>query len=168
VHATLLESIPFTYELLVRPLTLHERDRYCSEAAIMEPLLGMPAGWLPRDRTELDTYMRDTLAGGSLVVTDASRALARALLYPPRWYIAWPAFRATQLFTIGTLPPAIRQAYGFEWRARDARAFARWTALLRTLQRLLPAIARQWPIARRRKVIPVPKAFAEQAKNPAR
>ncbi len=47
VHATLLESIPLTYELLVRPLTLHERDRYCSEAAIMEPLLGMPAGWLP-------------------------------------------------------------------------------------------------------------------------
>ncbi len=49
VHATLLESIPLTYELLVGPLTLRERDRYCSEAAIVEPLLGMPAGWLPRD-----------------------------------------------------------------------------------------------------------------------
>ena len=83
----------------------------------MEPLLGMPAGWLPRDSAQLDTYMRDMLAGGSIVVTDTSRALARAVLYPPQWYVAWPAFRAMQLLTIGSLPPSIRQAYGFDWRA---------------------------------------------------
>ena len=150
VHATLLESIPLTYELLVGPLTLRERDRYCTEAAIIEPLLGLPAGWLPRDSAQLDAYMREMLAGGSIVVTDTSRALARAVLYPPRWYVAWPAFRATQLLTIGSLPPAIRQAYGFDWRARDARALARWTALLRTSLRLLPPLAREWPMARRR------------------
>ena len=150
VHATLLESIPLTYELLVGPLTLRERDGYCSEAAIMEPLLGMPAGWLPRDSAQLDTYMRETLAGGTIVVTDTSRALARAVLYPPQWYLAWPAFRAMQLLTIGSLPPSIRQAYGFEWRARDERAFARWTTALRTSLRQLPSLAREWPMARRR------------------
>lgn len=150
VHATLLESIPLTYELLAGSLTRRERDRYCSEAAIMEPLLGMPAGWLPRDSAQLDTYMSEMLAGGSLVVTDTSRALARALLYPPRWYVVWPAFRAMQLLTIGSLPPPIREAYGFEWRARDVRAYARWTALLRASVRLLPPLAREWPVARRR------------------
>jgi uncharacterized protein (DUF2236 family) len=150
VHATLLESIPLTYELLVGPLTPQERDQYFFEAAIMEPLLGMPAGWLPRNSTQLDAYMGEMLAGGSLVVTDTSRALARALLYPPRWYVAWPAFRGMQLLTIGSLPPLIREAYGFEWHARDERAFARWMALLRTSQRLLPPVARQWPMARRR------------------
>ena len=150
VHATLLESIPLTYELLVGPLTARERDRYCSEAAIMEPLLGMPAGWLPRDTGQLDAYMREMLAGGRLVVTDTSRALSRAVLYPPQWYAVWPAFRAMQLLTIGSLPPSIRQAYGFEWHARDARAFARWTALLRTSLRLLPPLAREWPAARAR------------------
>ena len=149
VHATLLESIPLTYELLVGPLSLRERDRYCSEAAIMEPLLGMPGGWLPRDTAQLDAYMCEMLAGRSIAVTDTSRALARALLYPPRWYLAWPAFRAVQLLTIGSLPPSIRQAYGFEWRGRDMRAFARWTALLRTSVRLLPPLAREWPMARR-------------------
>ena len=150
VHATMLESIPLTYELLVGPLTIRERDRYCSEAAIMEPLLGMPDGWLPRDWAQLDAYMRQTLAGGSIVVTDTSRALARAVLYPPRWSLLWPAFRAVQLLTIGLLPPSIRQAYGFEWRARDVRAFARWTTLIRTSLRLLPPRAREWPMARRR------------------
>lgn len=148
VHATLLESVPLAYDLLVTPLTPLERDRYCAEAAIMEPLLGLPAGWLPRDSAQLDTYMREMLAGGGIVVTDTGRALARALLYPPQWALAWPAFRAVQLLTIGSLPPSIRRAYGFEWRGRDQRAFARWTALLRTSRRLLPPPAREWPMAR--------------------
>ena len=93
--------------------------------------------------------MHGMLAGHMLAVTDTSRALARAVLYPPRWYMAWPAFRAMQVLTIGSLPPSIRQAYGFEWRARDVRAFGRWTALLRTSVRLIPPRARQWAMARR-------------------
>jgi uncharacterized protein (DUF2236 family) len=151
VHATLLESIPLTYELLVGPLSPQERDQYCAEAAIMEPLLGMPAGWLPRNTQQLDAYVRETMASGNIAVTDTSRTLARAVLFPPQWYVGWPAFRAAQLLTIGTLPRAIREAYGFEWGARDARAFSRWMALLRTTRRLLPPIAREWPMARRRK-----------------
>lgn len=150
VHATLLDSIPLVYERLVGPLTDRERDRYCAEAAIMEPLLGMPAGWLPRDSAQFRLYMRDMQASGTLVVSDTSRALAQALLYPPQWWLVWPVFRVMQLLTIGTLPPAIREAYGFEWRARDERALARWTTLLRTLVRILPPIAREWPIARQR------------------
>lgn len=148
VHATLLESIPLAYERLVGPLTRAEQDQYCTEASIMEPLLGMPAGWLPRNWAQLDAYMREVLASDTLTVTDTSRALARAVLYPPKWYLAWPIFRPIQLLTIGTLPPAIRRAYGFRWNARDERAFARWTTLVRTLVRLLPPMAREWPMAR--------------------
>jgi uncharacterized protein (DUF2236 family) len=149
VHGTLLESIPLVYELLVGPLSTRERDQYCAEATIMEPLLGMPDGWLPRDWAQLDAYMRETMAGGSLMVCDTSRALARAVLYPPRWYVAWPAFRAVQVLTIGLLPAPVRHAYGFQWRPRDERAFARWAALVRTTRRLLPPAARQWRMARR-------------------
>ena len=151
VHATQLDSMPLAYELLVGPLTRRERDRYCSDAAIMEPLMGMPPGWLPRDSAQLDIYMQQMLASGSLVVTDTSRALAQALLYPPMWRLLWPAFRAMQLITIGTLPPSLRRAYRFEWPARDERALARWTAVLRRSLRVLPPFIREWPIARRRK-----------------
>ncbi len=160
VHATLLDSIPLTYERLVGPLTPRERDRYCLEATVMEPLLGMPDGWLPRESAQLDTYMREMLAGGTLVVTDTSRALAHALLYPPRWWLAWPAFRAMQLFTMGSLPRSIREAYGFEWRPRDERALARWTRLIRGAVRLLPPIARHWPAAYRTAVLAVPSRSA--------
>lgn len=148
VHATLLDSIPLTYEQLVGPLSARERDQYCVEAAIMEPLLGIPDGWLPRSAVELNTYMRDTLDSGTLVVTETSRALAHALLYPPKWQLMWPAFRVMQLMTIGSLPPAIRDAYGFAWHPRDARALARWTMVLRASLRVLPPLAREWPIAR--------------------
>lgn len=152
VHATLLESIPLTYEMLVAPLTLRERDRYCVEAAIMEPLLGIPAGRLPRDAAALDIYMRDMLDSGTLIVSDASRKLARAILFPPKWFFLWPVFRVIQLMTIGSLPPSIREAYGFEWRAHDARALARWMSIIRTFLRMLPPFVREWPLARRRDV----------------
>lgn len=148
VHATLVESILLTYELVVGPLTSGERDRYCAEAAIMEPLLGMPAGWLPRDSASLDAYMRGMHADGVLAVNDTSRTLARAVLFPPMWRALWPMFRALQVLTIGTLPPAIRAAYGFEWRARDRNALARWAGWLRMSRRLLPPMAREWPASR--------------------
>jgi len=148
VHATLLESIPLVYERLVGPLTTRERDQYCAESRIMEPLLGMPAGSLPSNADQLDTYMREMFAGDRLMVTDTSRALARALLYPPNWHVAWPAFRAMQLLTIGSLPPSIRDAYEFEWTPRDERALLRWTAILRGSLRLMPSAAREWKMAR--------------------
>jgi len=150
VHATLLDSVPSVYEQLVGPLSSEERDHYCLESSLMEPLLGIPAGSLPRDRAQLDVYMRDVFAGGTLEVTDTSRALARAVLYPPGWHVAWPLLRPLQLLTIGSLPAAVRAAYGFEWSPRDVRALARWTRVLRILIRVLPPAVRQWPAARRR------------------
>ena len=145
VHSTLVESTLQSYERLVDSLSAQERDRYCAESAIMEPLLGMPRGLLPRSWADLTMYIRDMMAGDTITVTDRSRAIARAVLSPPRWYVAWPAFRPFQLITIGSLPPGIRDAYGFEWRARDERALARWTTLIRTSLRLLPRVATEWP-----------------------
>jgi uncharacterized protein (DUF2236 family) len=166
VHATLVDSIPRTYELLVGPLTPNERDRYCEEAAVMEPLLDLPPGRVPRCSTALDAYMRAVVDSGAIAVTDTSRALARAVLFPPGWWLLWPVFRPVQLITIGLLPAAIREAYGFAWTPRHARALARWASVLRLLRRVLPAAAREWPSARRRGrggepgISPVPAAPA--------
>lgn len=150
VHATLIDSIPRTYELLGAALAPQERDRYCAEAAVMEPLLDIPAGLLPRTGADLDAYMREMLDGGSLAITERTRALAHAALFPPRWQLLWPAFRPVQLMTIGLLPPAIRDAYGFSWTAREARALVRWTTVLRLLLRAIPAFIRHWPASRKR------------------
>ena len=150
VHATLLDSIPLVYEQLVGALTTDERDRYCAEAVVIEPLFGIPEGLLPRDSAGLDAYVQEMLASGRLVVNPRSRAIARAILFPPGWRLMWPAFRVLQLITIGLLPPAIRNGYGFTWRARDARALGRWTTALRLLHHLTPRVIREWPASRRR------------------
>ncbi len=153
VHVTLIDSILMTYGRLVAPLSVAERDRYCAEAAIMEPLLGMPPGWLPRTSAQLarsvDAKMRNAVMPGS-----RSRALGRAVLFPPGWRLAWPAFRAAQVMTIGLLPPPVRDGYGFAWTDRDARALDRWTRMLRTTHRVLPRLLRQWPAVRRRQPTP--------------
>ena len=116
----------------------------------MEPLLDIPAGLLPRNTTDLDAYMREILGSGRIAITPRSRALARAVLFPPRWRLLWPAFRPAQLITIGLLPVAVRDAYGFEWTEREARALARWTAALKFLRRMTPALLREWPASRKR------------------
>jgi uncharacterized protein (DUF2236 family) len=163
VHTTLLDSIPLTYELLVGPLTADERERYCAEAAVMEPLLDIPAGLLPRSTTQLEAHMRDMLDSDRVAITPGSRALARAVLFPPRWWLLWPAFRPVQLLTIGSLPPAIREAYGFEWTERDARALTRWTTALKWFRRMMPVALREWPSARKRSsATPVMPASAAQ------
>lgn len=153
VHATLLDSIPRTYELLVAPLTQEERDRYCAEAAVMEPLLDIPTGLLPRNTTELAAHMGDMLGDGTVAIAPGTRALARAVLFPPRWRLLWPLFRPVQLITIGLLPAAVREAFGFEWNHHDARALVRWTTALKLLRRLLPASVRQWPPPRQRSTV---------------
>jgi uncharacterized protein (DUF2236 family) len=150
VHATLLDSIPLVYEQLVGALTTDERDRYCAEAVVIEPLFGIPVGLLPRDSAGLDAYVQEMLASRRLVVSPRSRAIARAILFPPGWRLMWPVFRVVQLITIGLLPPAIRDEYGFTWQARDARALGRWTTALRLLQHVTPRVIREWPASRRR------------------
>ena len=117
----------------------------------MEPLLDIPEGLLPRDSAQLDAYVREMLHSRRIVVSATSRALARAILFPPGWRVMWPAFRALQLITIGLLPPQIREGYGFRWTARDARAFSRWTAALRQLRQAAPPFVREWPASRSRK-----------------
>lgn len=149
VHATLVQSILLAFHRLVRPLSEQEQNRYCAEAAIMEPLMAMPDGWLSRDVAGLDAYVEHMLGSDEIRVTATARRLAESVLSPPWRHAAWPLLRPVRLLTIGSLPPAIRQAYGFSWRASDERALTRWTTMLRASRRCLPAAAREWPMARR-------------------
>lgn len=166
VHATLLESIPLTYELLVGPLTPAERERYCEEAAIIEPLLGIPAGTLPRQTGDLQAYMSEILQSGRIAVTDTSRALASQVLYPPLSPVLWPALRPVRLITIGLLPPPIREAYGFRWGAAEDRALTRWVSVVRTVRSSLPALLREWSVARAAERRPWPSSAQPRAVRP--
>lgn len=149
VHLTLLESIPLTYELLVGPLTHEERDRYCVEAAVMEPLLDIPPGTLPRRWSDVSPAIGVVMAEGRIAATPRTAALGRDVLFPRGSNLLWPAFRPVRLITIGLLSPDLRELYEFRWTAADARALDRWAGAIRLGRRILPAVAREWPSARR-------------------
>jgi uncharacterized protein (DUF2236 family) len=147
VHATMLDSVPLAYRLFAGPLTPDEADRYCAEASTIAPLLHIRDRLLPRSCAELDCYMKAMYDSGEIYVTPTARLLARSLLAPPIG-LATPLLAPIRLTTIGLLPPAIRQGYGFEWHAKDERALRRWVTVLRRLRSLLPPLLREWPAVR--------------------
>jgi uncharacterized protein (DUF2236 family) len=148
VHATLVDSFLLTYETYVRSLSPAQRDAYCLESAGIEGRLRIPAGSLPRDVAALDAYVSARLRSGDIHVTDTARDLARGILHPPRSAPLWPALAVLRLSTVGLLPPALREAYGFAWSPRRAAALRASTVAIRGLLPLVPPLVRHWSTAR--------------------
>jgi uncharacterized protein (DUF2236 family) len=147
VHATLLDSLPLTYERFVGPLTAAEKDAYCAEASGIEPLLGIPPGYLPRSTAELRAYLDGMYAGGEIAVGDTARALAGDLLAPPARPLA-PLNALAHLPAIGLLPPAMREAYGFPWGPGREALLGGTAGAVRALLGVTPPALRHWPAAR--------------------
>ena len=147
VHATLIDSMWLAYESFVGPLTLDERDRYCAEACATGEALGIPAENVPRNAAQVREYLDRMYASGQIVVSQDAKNLAAALFSPP----LGPAValgRVTRLVTVGLLPPAIREGYGFTWDARREKTCRALVSVVRRVRRLLPPMLREWPSSR--------------------
>jgi uncharacterized protein (DUF2236 family) len=148
VLATLMESVPLTYERLVAPLSREEQERYCVEVRGVGDLLGIPSEMIPRDPEEVHAYVQDRIGKGEIVVTDLARRLAQDILHPPFDAAYWPVARLLRLATAGTLDPRLRAGYGLIWTPREARALARWTRVTRGLRTMTPAPIARWRASR--------------------
>jgi uncharacterized protein (DUF2236 family) len=149
VHATLIESVLLTYELLVGPLTRVELDDYCAVSAPSSIELGMREEEAPRTWSQLQDYLRRTYASGTISVGPQASELADALLRTSMPGPMAPARWVTGLLTSGMLPPAIREEYGLTWNATRQRRFERLTATIRMVRRVTPAPVAIWADARR-------------------
>ena len=148
VHVTLLESLPLTYDLLVRPMTADERDTYCVEAAQVAIDLGAHPDHIPRTWQAAQDYLARMYASGTIAVGPTACALA-ARVMAPLGSIAAPFEWMNRILTVGMLPPSIRAAYGFTWTSRDIRQLQRVTTTMRTARRATPRVLALWPDARR-------------------
>jgi uncharacterized protein (DUF2236 family) len=148
VHVTLVDTFLMTYERFVAPLTPTERDRYCLEATVSAPLLGLTPDALPRSAAELSACMARMLASGEVAVNDTARRLADEIVSRGLPWPARPLLALARLPTVGLLPAPIREAYGFEWTPRQERALRLLATATRRTLPLLPPLFRHWPRAR--------------------
>ena len=148
VHATLLETIPAVYELLVQPMTDSERDAYCAESAQVAIDLGARREDVPITWAAMRAYLDHMYASGAITVGTDARALEARVL-SPLGLIGAPYDWFNRLLTVGLLPAAIRAQYGYTWSEGDARSLRRVAAIVRAGRRLTPAALARWPEARR-------------------
>lgn len=149
VHATLVESMPMFYEMLVRPLTPAERDAYCAEAAPVAMALNACPGEVPGSWAALQSYLDRSYASGRITVSAQAGELAAAVLSPPFGPLGAPGTAMNRLLTLGTLPSSVRAQYGFEWPRRDDHALGLVVRGLRTSRFALPDRLAKWKAARR-------------------
>lgn len=148
VHATLLESVPLLHERLVAPLSDADHDAYCMEAAPVAIALGARPADVPRSRAALRGYLDATYRSGVIAVGPQARQLSNAILYPSGSLAVAPAVWLNSLITIGLLPPAIREDYGFTWTGHQQRTLTMVLRTGRTLRRLTPDRLAWWHEAR--------------------
>ena len=149
VHATLVDSALVTYRRFLGPLTAAERRRFYDESRITARLFGIPDADVPPTYDAFQGYMRGMLRGPQLAVSRDSRAIAAALLSPPLPPGLRQLAATTRLFTIGLLPAAIRQRYGYSWGPLRERALDATAIALRAGVPWLPSLLRHFPHARR-------------------
>ena len=114
------------------------------ETSGVEPLLAIPAGYLPKSVGELQKYMNNMFASGEIAVTEMARQMARGIVSPTAFWFGKPLVWLMQLPTIGLLPSAVRSAYGFPWDARHETALHRSAELVRGVLPRAPSVFRYW------------------------
>lgn len=125
VAATLYRTMMDLHERVFGSLSPAEQEGVYQEYVRLGANLQIPPSSWPPTRAAFDDYWDAML--GRLEVGDATRALARQILYPrtvPLWVrLLLPDAR---LVTAGLLPAAVREAFRLPWDDERRRRYERW------------------------------------------
>jgi uncharacterized protein (DUF2236 family) len=136
VVATLIDSVLVTYEHLVRPLALKEKQAYYAGGQQLARAFGIPAELTPPEYDDFQTYVDAMVRSDALTVGPAARAVVNALMSPRG---IGRATRLASFVSIGLTPPRLREAFGFRWTERDERRLQRLGRISRRLRPWAPA-----------------------------
>ena len=148
VHGTLIDSVIVVYEKLIGPLSAAEKDEYCVDAADVAVALGVAEGAVPRTWLGVQDYLFREYRSGRIVVGDDARRIVEAVLFPPLSAVSGPFAWVNRLVTLGLLPVAVREQYGYGWSARRERQLHRTLAAIHATRRVMPKALAWWPAAR--------------------
>ena len=138
VHACLVESALLFERLTIGALDAEGRQRFHEEQMLSAELVCLPRERIPPTVAALESFVTETVGSGELFVTDAARSVAELFFDPPRDAQWRPVLKAVARLAFGTLPPELRDGYGFPFGpARRAEVRAMFAAL-RAVRPLLP------------------------------
>jgi uncharacterized protein (DUF2236 family) len=163
VVAPMYDSARVLYELLIRPLTPAEREQLWQEYLRFGELFGMPHTAAPPTAVRLDGWWREQLTSERIFLTDQARAVGRSIatrLPLPLW--ARAPMRAGTHILVGSLPPHVRERYGFSWSRFDEAALQALAIAHRTSRPVVPRAVR------RGTCLPFYDAVARQERHNAR
>jgi len=149
VHATLVDTILYTYPLFVRSLSQEEQEQYYQESKTLVHLLGLSYADMPETVNDLRHYVDEMVQSNCLAATPQSRQLARQLLFPPVPATLRPLLHLNYQITCALLPQPVREIYGMDWGIRQQRVFDLSARGLRVVIPHLPSSLRVFPITRR-------------------
>jgi len=147
VHATLWDTSLQISELLVRPLSLAEKDAYWEETKRFAALFGIPPDIVPADWTAFRRYWDGMLASDVVAVSPTARDLADFLLRAPAWWLG-PAWQWLRVMTARLLPERLRAEFALEYGPIERAISEASVAWLRASWWLLPGPLRYLPAYR--------------------
>ena len=157
VHAALVDSQLLFERLTVGKLDEAGRDRFHREQMAGAELLGLDRSMIPGTAAGLRDYVDEVVGSGILRVTADTMRVARLISRPPRGVPWRPVLHLVSRWAFGTLPPALRHAYGVRWNVlREAEL----RISLRSLKLLRPAIPATF-----REILPARLAAARVARG---
>ena len=150
VHATLVDSALVAYERFVAALTPRERAAYYAQSKRFARLFGIPESFIPPTWRAFRAYLRAMIAGGTLTVGADGREIAATILRPRLGLGLEQALRATNLVTIGLLPPALRRRFDLAWGRGEETLLAMLGVGARMAMPWLPGVLRFYPSTHRK------------------
>lgn len=145
VEATLIHTAVQVFELVMRPLSLWEKDAYYEDWKTFGLFFGIPKDAVPRDWHAFERYMDAMFAEGSeLAVGRPAREVARYLLRAPTAALA-PAMAWYRAMTAALLPERIREEYGLRAGLAERATFRASIEALRRAYPRLPSAVRFLP-----------------------
>jgi uncharacterized protein (DUF2236 family) len=160
VHACLVDSALLFEERTVGALDDAGRQRFHEEQMLAAELCLVPRELIPPTVPALRAWLADFEDRGELLVTDNARKVAELFLDPPAEAEWRPVLRGVSRLAFATLPPLVREMYGFPVGPLRQAVVDTTLAATRAVRPFLPAKYRYlapydaW--RRRQRGLPVP------------
>ena len=140
-----MDTAETAYTRWVRPFDPAEARAFYDEMRAFGRFFGIPDELLPADRQAFSRYLDDMLEGGLLGTSEASRSLARRVLWFEHRAVPSPLVRVERVLALATLDTRVVDRLEIRPEPADVDLGLRLDALLRSQYRRLPRPPRVLP-----------------------